>query len=187
MRIIQRGRGAGKTTEIISAWRAHKGDSRFVVPTTIERDRIIRQYQLTPDEQRRVIVAGQDRLKGHHGEVFADNIDWLLSMFLGEAVDVGTVNGNPASEAGEATPPPQTPQVQALLTALKRVTEHMDRAGGDNCGMPECPWCRYQDGDEHAPECELMLARQVIADVENGVGAASVESTPAQGPRKESK
>lgn len=66
----------------------------------------------------------------------------------------------------------------AALTALTRVTEGMDRAGGDGYGMPECPWCKCQfEGEiQHLPDCELALARQVIADIEAGIG-----TTPRRG------
>jgi hypothetical protein len=62
-----------------------------------------------------------------------------------------------------------------LREALQAVTEHMDRAGGDGYGMPECPWCQCQfeqDGDEwpHASDCELVKAR----------GAVSSTPTPEQ-------
>ena len=54
-----------------------------------------------------------------------------------------------------------------LLEALKAVTEHMDRAGGDAHGMPECPWCGSGPyGDDHAGDCELMKAREAIAKAE---------------------
>jgi hypothetical protein len=55
-----------------------------------------------------------------------------------------------------------------LLDALKALAEHMDRAGGDRDGMPECPWCKSggPDGDEHAGNCELVAARAAIAKAE---------------------
>jgi hypothetical protein len=55
-----------------------------------------------------------------------------------------------------------------LLVALKAVTEHMDRAGGDGYGMPECPWCQSQrqDVEEHDADCALMVARAAIAKAE---------------------
>lgn len=99
MEIVQKPRASGKTFEIVQRFRAHTGDARLVVASAIERDRIVRLYELEPDEARRVIVAGQDRLRGHHGEVFCDNLDWIISLFLGEAVDVATVNASALPEA----------------------------------------------------------------------------------------
>jgi hypothetical protein len=59
-------------------------------------------------------------------------------------------------------------RLRDLEGALKAVTEHMDRAGGDGYGMPECPWCRAQgsrDGDEnyHNGDCELAAARAILS------------------------
>lgn len=57
-----------------------------------------------------------------------------------------------------------------LLAALKAVTEHMDRAGGDCDGMPECPWCRSgPDGEDHAANCELLMARAAVEKAEGRV------------------
>ncbi len=54
-----------------------------------------------------------------------------------------------------------------LYTALKVVTNHMDRAGGDRDGMPECPWCKSgPDGDGHSGDCELLIARAALAKAE---------------------
>ena len=54
-----------------------------------------------------------------------------------------------------------------LLDALFALTDHMDRAGGDGYGMPECPWCRSQrDDNGHAAGCELIAARAAIAKAE---------------------
>jgi hypothetical protein len=51
-----------------------------------------------------------------------------------------------------------------LYKALKALSEHMDRSGGDAHGMPECPWCKAgPDGDDHRSECELVLARAALA------------------------
>jgi hypothetical protein len=51
-----------------------------------------------------------------------------------------------------------------LLAALKSLEADMDRAGGDACGMPECPWCKAgPSGDEHRGDCELLAARAAIA------------------------
>ncbi len=55
---------------------------------------------------------------------------------------------------------------QPLVEALRAVTEHMDRAGGDRDGMPECPWCRVQDDQEHMADCELLKARAVLAQID---------------------
>lgn len=101
MKVIQRGRGGGKTTEIVAAFRAH-GMGYLVVPSEPERERIVRIYQLTEDEQRRTLVSKADALKGIHAEVFADNLDWIISMFLGSAVDVASVNGQPSPSPVEA-------------------------------------------------------------------------------------
>ena len=102
MKIIQQGRGGGKTHEIVNAFRRHTGDARLIVASVIERERIVRLYNLTQQEQQRVVVARQDCLRGHHGEMFCDNADWVLSLFLGESVDVATVNS--------AAPRPQEDQ-----------------------------------------------------------------------------
>ena len=54
-----------------------------------------------------------------------------------------------------------------LLKALKSVTEHMDRAGGDAHGWPECPWCHADsEGNGHRGDCELVTAREVIIEAE---------------------
>lgn len=54
-----------------------------------------------------------------------------------------------------------------LYEALKAITAHMDRAGGDADGMPECPWCKAgPDGDDHRGDCELLTARAAIAKAE---------------------
>lgn len=51
----------------------------------------------------------------------------------------------------------------ALREALLKVTEHMDRAGGDAYAMPECPWCHWQDDrQDHASDCELFQARELL-------------------------
>lgn len=56
---------------------------------------------------------------------------------------------------------------QALVEALRALTEHMDRAGGDAHGMPECPWCHADSNDnEHRGECELVQARAALAQAE---------------------
>lgn len=56
------------------------------------------------------------------------------------------------------------PDLYAALTAL---AAHMDRAGGDADGMPECPWCGFgPDGDDHAGNCELVAAREALAKAE---------------------
>jgi DNA-binding helix-hairpin-helix protein with protein kinase domain len=70
--------------------------------------------------------------------------------------------------------------LQTAVRALHGLTEGMDRAGGDGYGMPECPWCKCQwDGEiQHLPECELLLARQVLADVEAGIGASAACTPP---------
>jgi hypothetical protein len=81
--------------------------------------------------------------------------------------------------AGVPSPPPPARE-RVMLMALKRVTDHMDRAGGDGYGMPECPWCKVQDEDRpHLPECELMLARQVIVDVESALASPPRPEPPA--------
>ena len=55
-------------------------------------------------------------------------------------------------------------RVQELERALHVVTDRMDRSGGDRDGMPECPWCRAgPDGDDHADDCELLIARAALA------------------------
>jgi len=54
-------------------------------------------------------------------------------------------------------------RIAELETALREVTADMDWAGGDNCGMPECPWCRSgPDGDNHRADCELVKARAAL-------------------------
>lgn len=54
-------------------------------------------------------------------------------------------------------------QQTALRGALLNVTQDMDRAGGDAYAMPECPWCHWQDDRmEHASDCELLLARELL-------------------------
>ena len=59
---------------------------------------------------------------------------------------------------------PLQDQAAALAEALEKVTERMDRAGGDRDGMPECPWCRCgPDGDNHSPGCELDMARAALS------------------------
>ena len=93
MRIIQRPRGAGKTFEAVQAFKAHKGDARLIVATAMEKERLLRLYDFTDAQRARILVAHPHVLAGHHGEVFVDNLDWITAMFLGEAVDVATVNG----------------------------------------------------------------------------------------------
>lgn len=58
----------------------------------------------------------------------------------------------------------------ALVSALRALTEGMDRAGGDRDGMPECPWCHSgpgmglsDDGESHTADCELLKARELLA------------------------
>ena len=70
-------------------------------------------------------------------------------------------------------------QTQALRAALDKLCAHMDRAGGDADGMPECPWCHaggLSDNDEaedrHSGDCELIAARKLLA-------APPQEPTPA--------
>lgn len=54
-----------------------------------------------------------------------------------------------------------------LVAALKALSEHMDRAGGDAHGMPECPWCHADgNGDDHRGDCELLTARAALAKAE---------------------
>ncbi len=56
-------------------------------------------------------------------------------------------------------------RLHALQSALKAVTDDMDRAGGDGYGMPECPWCHAQTDDpeyQHKADCELAAARAVL-------------------------
>lgn len=121
MELIIHGLRGGKTTEIVAKFRAH-GRGHLLVATEPERDRIMRQYQFTSDEGRRTIVARPDVLKGTHGEVFCDNLDWIISFFLGAAVDVATVtagrqHGLPSAAHAEiaglteaaANPEPHTP------------------------------------------------------------------------------
>lgn len=58
-------------------------------------------------------------------------------------------------------------QQRRLLEALKALSVHMDRVGGDRDGMPECPWCKHgPDGDDHAGNCELLAARDAITEAE---------------------
>jgi hypothetical protein len=76
-------------------------------------------------------------------------------------------------EAGETHA--DTPQDE-LLAALKALAAHMDRAGGDRDGMPECPWCKWQEGDSHANDCELLIAR---AAIENAEAARGADTPPA--------
>jgi hypothetical protein len=62
-------------------------------------------------------------------------------------------------------------QRDALTAALRAVTEHMDRAGADGYGMPQCPWCwcsfdTRRDGEiPHNGDCELVKARAALASV----------------------
>lgn len=54
-----------------------------------------------------------------------------------------------------------------MLAMLREITVGMDRAGGDGHGMPECPWCKAgPDGDDHHGDCELRIARELIARIE---------------------
>lgn len=124
------------------------------------------------------------RLKGHcpacglttlfRGSQGYITCSWLKCPNPGAAHDLlaAALAGRPASPA---------PQVEALRTALKRVTDDMDRAGGDGYGMPECPWCRCQySGDvQHFADCELLLARQVLADVDAGIARPASPPAPA--------
>lgn len=56
---------------------------------------------------------------------------------------------------------------QEMVEALRAITAHMDRAGGDAYGMPECPWCKAgPHGDDHRGDCELSKAREVLAKAE---------------------
>jgi hypothetical protein len=55
--------------------------------------------------------------------------------------------------------------LEATGAALRAVTDHMDRAGGDRYGDPECPWClaQHDDDDAHNADCELLKARAALA------------------------
>jgi hypothetical protein len=111
------------------------------------------------------------RLFEHRGELVAFVKQLRKCATLEEAIDLMRARlAGPVGASGE-------PAVQQLLAALKSVTEHMDRAGGDAYAMPECPWCHAQgdDKDQHFGDCELAAARELIAEIK---GAAAVVPSP---------
>lgn len=92
-----------------------------------------------------------------------NNCDVIVSAHVEDAIVCAMGHDMPeiASNARLIAAAPE------LLAALKAVTEHMDRAGGDAYAMPECPWCKAgPDGDHHGSDCELVAARAAIAKAE---------------------
>lgn len=90
MTIIQRGRGAGKTTELI-AWLRENPIRKLVVATAAERDRLRHQYALTDVEYAQIVVARGSILRGTIGDVAVDNVDWVLAEYLGRSGSIWTI------------------------------------------------------------------------------------------------
>jgi hypothetical protein len=96
---------------------------------------------------------------GASAVVVLNEVAYCASCWDGKARLLGNVRAEDIVRACSVVPD--------LLAALKDITSHMDRAGGDGYGMPECPWCRFQTDDNgHSGDCELEKARAVIAKAE---------------------
>ena len=105
MNVIARPRAGGKTYALIQAWRKAGSPALFVVPYHANKSGLIRSYQLSCEEQSRVIVADYHCLQSYSGrQVFADNADILLQHYLGHSVDVATMNGSPEGVTPAAPP-----------------------------------------------------------------------------------
>lgn len=107
----------------------------------------------------RVLSAVAHAGKGyHHTEDWAENNTENWDCFRGHSYAEWIQRAAEDAAASQ----------RELLEALKAVTEHMDRAGGDAHGMPECPWCKAgpEYDTTHAGDCDLLKARAAIAKAE---------------------
>lgn len=97
MQVIQTPRCAGKTYRLVQEFRRLHTQGRhaiFLAATYGEAERVAREYSFTDSERRWVVIAREDCLRGlPPATVLADNVDWMLSRFVGGSIDVGTVNG----------------------------------------------------------------------------------------------
>ena len=86
MQVSQMARRGGKTHQCIRALR--ELGVLLIVACAQERERIIREYKLTPEEQKLVLIAQPGVLRGvaPDSRVVIDNADWVLSQFLGGTV-----------------------------------------------------------------------------------------------------
>lgn len=93
MEIIARGRRLGKTESMVRWFRDNPG-SVLMVADYRERNRILKHYEMTEEESRRVLIfSDRKRLRGmaYRTKVGIDNLDWFLTYALHSEVAVGSI------------------------------------------------------------------------------------------------
>jgi hypothetical protein len=98
MKLISKAHRCGKTYELIHNHFLGR-DSILLVLNNTERERIIREYELTLDDANRVITWSNCNklLMGSKTKILIDNLDDFLFSLLGREVEVCTNNINEIS------------------------------------------------------------------------------------------
>lgn len=94
MQFIVMGRRAGKTTRMIEALKEHKS-SILIVASDNERRRVVEEYKLSWGDADRVLTPQMARneffCRKRPAKVYVDNIDLIITQFLGVLPDVATL------------------------------------------------------------------------------------------------
>ena len=104
MQMIVMNRRAGKTTRMVTALK-EQPNSILIVINDRERVRIVEDYKLDWKDAERILTPkmARDRLRfgKRPAKVFADNIDMILTEFLGVLPDVATYTAEEGRALGD--------------------------------------------------------------------------------------